>query len=86
MELRSDQMKWNGLQVEQPPLKSNRAALLPTATWCITNLNYCITTWCTTNFCILDSLQQCRNKILRIIYFCVILVQLIVVTLKFYKL
>ena len=33
------------------------------------HLNYCISTWCTTNFCQLDSLQQCCNKILRIIFF-----------------
>ena len=33
------------------------------------HLNYCISTWCTTNFCLLDSLQRCCNKILQIIFF-----------------
>ena len=33
------------------------------------HLNYCISTRCTTNFCLLDSLQRCCNKILRIIFF-----------------
>ena len=33
------------------------------------HLNYCISTWCTTNFCLLDSLQRCCNIILRIRFF-----------------
>ena len=33
------------------------------------HLHHCIFTWCTTNFCLLYSLQRCCNKILRIIFF-----------------
>ena len=33
------------------------------------HLNYCISTRCTTNFCLCDSLQRYCNKILRIIFF-----------------
>ena len=33
------------------------------------HLNYFISAWCRTNFWLLDSLQRCCNKILRIIFF-----------------
>ena len=33
------------------------------------HINYCISTSCSTNFCLLDYLQRCCNKILRIIFF-----------------
>ena len=34
-----------------------------------THLNYCITTWCNNNLAFLENLQNCCNKILRLIYF-----------------
>ena len=34
-----------------------------------THLNYCITTWCNNNLEFLENLQNCCNKILKLIYF-----------------